>query len=211
MFLGQAWVWRVWMLLVKQLLSWQLWWKDSRDLRGASALCGTNNAHKTFLMARWAAADNSSEGEMPMHAWTSSVSTPRWCFPPCRQAILFITHVLLFNSGKRRAPYCGEYISKYEESPETGHFMDQQEAQILKWVESCSAGVGTRSTPASARGRNGPECTSSLSSSSYKNLRRLLRHAVCLGSQFPWGCPQRAVRGMYVLTIRARVTKNIQR
>lgn len=149
---------------VRNAFSWQPWWKDSRDLPGVFALCGTNNAHKTFLMARWAAADNNSEDQMPMHAWTSSVSTPRWCFSPCRQAVLFIT--LPLNSGKRRAPYCGEYISKYEESPETGHFMDQQEAQILKWVESCSAGVCTPSTSASARGRNGPECTSSLFGSS---------------------------------------------
>lgn len=89
------------------------------------------------------------------------------------------------NRGERRAPYCGEYISKYEESPETRHFMDQQEARILKWVESCWAGVCTPFTSASAQGRNGPECTSSLSGSSWKYLSRLLRPAVYLGLQFP--------------------------
>ena len=73
--------------------------------------------------------------------------------------------VLHLNSGKRKAPYCREYISKYEESPETGHFMDQQEPRILKWVESCSAAVCTPSSSASEQGRNGPRCTSSLSGS----------------------------------------------
>lgn len=136
-----------------------------RQKRSTRRLCSlwTNNAHKIFLMVRWAAAHNNSDGEMPMHAWTSCFYTSSVHFSLPTGGIIYN---LLLNSGKRRTPYCREYISKYEESPETRHFMDQQELQILKWVESCSAGVCTPSTSASARGRNGPECTSSLSGSS---------------------------------------------
>lgn len=74
-----------------------------------------------------------ADGEMPVNRVNTSVSAPHWSSPPRRQAVLFITPPLLGGGGgERRASQGREYISKYEESPETGHFMDQQEVQMLE-------------------------------------------------------------------------------
>lgn len=91
-----------------------------------------------------------------------------------------IYNPVLLNSGMRKALYCGEYISRYEESPETGHFMDQQELQILKWAESCSATVRTPSSSASAQGEMAPNAPPASLAFLKSTSGVQPKHAVCL-------------------------------
>lgn len=85
------------------------------------------------------------------HACMNFLCFYTWLVHFCLSTGGIIYNPVLLNSGMRKTLYCGEYISRYEESPETGHFMDQQEPKILRWAESCSAGVCTPSSSASAR------------------------------------------------------------
>lgn len=157
----------MWMLLAKWVLNWQLWWKDKQRAK-EEKLCSLWNKQCTQdIFNGEVSSCRQQQWGRDVHACMNFLCFYTSLVHSCLSTGGIIYNpILLLNRGKRRAPYCGEYISKYEESPETGHFMDQQELQILKWVESFSAGVCTPSSSASARGRNGPECTSSLCGSS---------------------------------------------
>lgn len=134
------------MVLVKYF---EVWWAESYWGR---MLCGLLSVEQTDVFNGWLSCCRRQQRvrcpcmhELPL-IYTCLM-------PSCLSTGGIIYNSVLLNSGIRRTQYCREYISTYEESPETGHFMDQQEPQILKWVESCPSEVCSPSASASARGK----------------------------------------------------------